>query len=146
MREEDRALAYLDQLEEGTMARAWGLDRTPEERRRIVLAALIFGRQFEERVEEPPLPPEDLDEKGFQRFLMALINAAISEFAEREGTDPAVAAELLGDSYARDYVLEFDEVLEAHAIDPHKSLNEHFREAIESREERAARSRRDGDL
>jgi len=81
------ALAYLKELDIETMNLAWGPDKTPEDRRRIVLAATIFGRQFEERMCEGP--PENLEEREFQRFLMALMNAVISEFAEREGIDQA---------------------------------------------------------
>ena len=108
---------------------------TPEDRRRIVLAATIFGRQFEEWMNEHP--PENLEGKEFQRFLMALMNAVISEFAGREGMDQASAASFLGDISIRDYVLEFNEVLEEFADDPKKPLDEHFRAAIENREDRA---------
>ena len=88
------------------MTRAWGPDKTPEDRRRIVAAALIFGRQFDERMSENP--PESTDEKDFQRFLMALMTAVIQEFAEREGMDPASAGSFLSDVNTRDYVLEFN--------------------------------------
>jgi hypothetical protein len=97
-----------------------------------VQAALIFGKQFEERIREHP--PENLEEREFQRFLMALMNAVISEFAEREGIDQASAATFLGDLYTRDYVLEFNEVLEEFAVKPEKSLNEHLKAAVENRE------------
>ncbi len=46
----DRAPAYLHQLREETMGRAWGEDASPEDRRRIVLAATILGSQLEERL------------------------------------------------------------------------------------------------
>jgi len=82
-------------------------------------------------------PPENLEEKEFQRFLMALMNEVISEFADHEGMDQASAATFLGDIVTRDYVLEFNEVLEECANDPGKPLDEHLRAAIENREERA---------
>jgi (2Fe-2S) ferredoxin len=131
-READPALPYIQELDESTMSIAWGPDKTPEDRRRIVQAALIFGKQFEERIREHP--PENLEEREFQRFLMALMNAVISEFAEREGIDQASAATFLGDLYTRDYVLEFNEVLEEFADKPEKSLNEHLKAAVENRE------------
>jgi hypothetical protein len=134
-RKADPALAYLKELDRETMSLAWGPDKTPEDRRRIVLAATIFGRQFEERMREGP--PENLEEREFQRFLMALMNAVISEFAEREGIDQASAAAFLGDLSTRDYVLEFNEVLEEFANEPEKSLNEHLKAAVENREAHA---------
>ena len=136
---EDPVLTCLEELDDATMSLAWGPDKTPEDRRRIVLAATIFGRQFEERMNEHP--PETRDEKESQRFLMGLMNAVISEFAEREGLDPASAAAFLGDVGTRDYVLELNEVLEEYAADPEKPLNEHLRAAVESREEKARWSR-----
>ena len=48
---------------------------------------------------------------------MGLMNALISEFAERQGLDPASAAAFLGDIGIRDYVLKFNEVLEKYAAD-----------------------------
>jgi hypothetical protein len=135
----DPALACLQELAEATMTRAWGPDKTPEDRRRIVAAALIFGRQFDERMSENP--PESTDEKDFQRFLMALMTAVIQEFAEREGMDPASAGSFLSDVNTRDYVLEFNEVLEESAEDPEKPLDEHFKAAIEDRQDRAIWSR-----
>lgn len=137
--ETDPTLAYLEELDDATMTLAWGPDKTPEDRRRIVLAATIFGRQFEDRISENP--PESLDEKESQRFLVGLMNAVISEFSEREGMDPASAAAFLGDIYTRDYVLEFNEVLEEHAANPERPLNEHLRAAVESRQEKARWSR-----
>jgi hypothetical protein len=128
--EKDAARDYLAQLDEETMRRAWG-DRTPEERRRIVLAAMIFGREFEARSSEAR--PEDA-----QRFLMSLMNAAIEEFAALEGVDRAEATSFLGDVTTRDHVLEFNEVLEAHAAgDTGKTLDGLLREAVESRQEKA---------
>ena len=134
-RGEDPALAYLGELEDETMTLAWGPGRSPEDRRRIVAAALIFGRQFEERMEERP--PESMEEQHFRRFLMDLMNAVISEFAEREGLSQAEAAEFLGDVSTRDHVLEFNEVLEASAEDPDKTLDEQLRAAVEGRGEKA---------
>ncbi len=136
---QDPALAYLKELDDATMTLAWGPDKTFEDRRRIVLAATIFGRQFEERMSESP--PESLDERESQRFLMGLMNAVISEFAEREGLDPASAAAFLGDVGTRDYVLELNEALEEYAANPEKPLNEHLRAAVESRQEKARWSR-----
>ena len=134
-READPVLAYLEELDDETMSLAWGSDKIPEDRRRIILAATIFGQQFEERMRE--YPPENLEEKEFQRFLMALMNEVISKFADHEGMDQASAASFLGDIVTRDYVLEFNEVLEEFASDPGKSLDEHLRTAIENREARA---------
>ncbi len=136
---EDPVLTYFEELDDATMTLAWGPDKTSEDRRRIVLAATIFGRQFEERMNEHP--PETPDEKESQRFLMGLMNAVISEFAEREGLDSASAAAFLGDIGTRDYVLELNEVLEEYAADPEKPLNEHLRAAVESRQEKARWSR-----
>jgi hypothetical protein len=133
---EDPILACLEELDDATMTMAWGPDKTSEDRRRILLAATIFGWQFEERMNEHPP-----DERESQRFLMGLMNAVISEFAEREGLDPASAAAFLGDVGTRDYVLELNEVLEEYAADPEKSLNEHLRAAVESRQEKARWSR-----
>ncbi len=135
----DPALACLQRLDEETMTRAWGPDKTFEDRRRIITAALIFGRQFDERMSENP--PEIAEEKNFQRFLMALMNAVIHEFAEREGMDPASAGAFLSDVNMRDYILEFNEVLEESIEDPEKPLNEHFKAAIEDRQDRAIWSR-----
>jgi hypothetical protein len=134
-KEAEPALAYLEELDDETMALAWGLDKTPEYRRRIVLAATIFSRKFEERMEEHP--PENLEEKEFQRFLMGLMNSVISEFAEREDLDLASATAFLGDVSTRDYVLEFNEVLEEFAEDLEKPLNEHLKTAVDNRHERA---------
>ncbi len=121
------------------MILAWGPDKTPEDRRRIVLAATIFGRQFEERMREHP--PKSIEEKDLQRFLMGLMNAVISEFAEREGLDSAAASTFLGEVSTRDYVLEFNEVLEEFADNPEKSLDDHLKAMIENREDRATWAR-----
>lgn len=121
------------------MILAWGPDKTPEDRRRIVLAATIFGRQFEERMREHP--PKSIEEKDLQRFLMGLMNAVISEFVEREGLDSTSASTFLGEVSTRDYVLEFNEVLEEFADNPEKSLDDHLKAMIETREDRATWAR-----
>lgn len=125
--------AYLSELTQDTMRRAWG-ERTPEERRRIVAAAVIFGRQLDERLESAAPPgPQDT-----QRFLMSLMNAVVEKFAEREGMDRDDAATFLGDVTNRDHILEFNEVLEAHeAGDSDESLDTLLREAVEDRREKA---------
>ena len=133
--EADPALAYLGELDDETTSAAWGTDKTPEDRRRIVLAAVIFGRQFEGRMREHP--PDSLEEKDFQRFLMGLMNAVISDFAEREGLDAASASAILGEVSTRDYVLELNEVLEEFANNPETPLDEHLKTAVESRQVRA---------
>lgn len=126
--------AYLSELEEETMRRAWG-DRTAEERRRIVTAAVIFGHQLDERLQQSPTPPGPEDA---QRFLMSLMNAVVEEFAEREGMDRDGAASFLGDVTNRDHILEFNEVLEVYeAGDPDKSLDALLRDAIEDRRDKA---------
>lgn len=130
----DIETAYLSELEEDTMRRAWG-DRTAEERRKIVAAAVIFGRQLDDRLEQSPAPsgPEDT-----RRFLMSLMNAVVEEFAEREGMDRDGAASFLGDVTNRDHILEFNEVLEVYeAKDSDSSLDELLREAVEDRREKA---------
>ena len=100
---------YLERLEEETMRHAWG-QRSSEERRRIVLAALIFGRQYEERARTLGPSP---DEGEVQRLLMGLMSAVLQEFAEHEGLDQGEAGNLLGEVPTRDLILEFDEVLAA---------------------------------
>ena len=132
------ALAILGKLDEETLRRAWG-EKSTEERRRIVTAAVIFGERFEKRMEEqPPGPGED----GARRFLMALMNDVIQDFADREDMDRAEATSFLSDVGARDYVLEFNEVLETHAADSSgRTLDQVFREAIDSRREKAVWSR-----
>jgi hypothetical protein len=123
------------------MLRAWGENASAEDRRRIVLAALIFGRQFEERVAEYPA---GVGEADLQRFLMGLMNGVVEEFARREGLDRDEAAEFLGEVGTRDHVLEFNEVLDAYAGDEAgRTLNELLREAVESRREKATRAWRE---
>ena len=136
---EDPALDLLRRLDEETMTLAWGPDKSPEDRRRIVVAALLFNRKFEERMSENP--PESLDDANFQRFLMGLMNAAISEFAEREGLDPSSAAAFLGDVGTRDLIFEFSDVLDRSAEEPATPLNEHLRAAVEDRQHKAVWSR-----
>ena len=134
----DAVFRYLNQLDEETMHRAWGTISN-EERRRIVSAALVFGVQFEEKmVQNPPGPaPEEQ-----QRFLMNLMNGVIREFARREGMDGAEATNFLSDVGTRDLVLEFNEVLEAHAAqESGHTLDELLREAVESRHDKAVWSR-----
>lgn len=130
---------YLGMLDEETMRLAWGADRSPEDRRRVVDAAVIFGRMFDERMVEAP--PASLEEKDFQRFLMGLMNAVIAEFAAREGTSEAEAGAFLGEIRNRDHVLELNEVLETFAQDPDTPLNEHLKAAVEGRQDKAVWAR-----
>lgn len=130
---------YLGMLDEETMRLAWGADRSPEDRRRVVDAAVIFGRMFDERMVEAP--PASLEEKDFQRFLMGLMNAVIAEFAAREGTSEVEAGAFLGEIRNRDHVLELNEVLETFAQDPDTPLNEHLKAAVEGRQDKAVWAR-----
>jgi hypothetical protein len=120
------------------MVRAWGEDASAEDRRRIVVAAIVFSRQFEERAAERP--PE-ADEGGVRRLLMDLMNRVVREFARQEGMEVGEAAEFLGEVGTRDRVLEFSEVLDAHAQSG-GSLDGLLREAVELRRERAFRAGR----
>ncbi len=132
----DSALGHLDELAEETMRRAWGAGTSPEDRRRIVLAAVLFGRLFEEHAWKSP-PRGELEQR---RFLMGLMNDVVREFAGIEGMSRDAAAEFLGDVSIRDYVLELDEVLDAYAGDsPGRTLDELRREAVDSRPYRARR-------
>lgn len=130
----DAASRYLNQLDEETMRRAWG-EKSPKERRRIVSAALVFGEQFEEKmVQNPPGPAPDEQ----QRFLMSLFSDVVREFTRREGLDQAEATNFLSNVGTRDLILEFDEVLEAHAAaGPERTLDELLNEAVDSRREKA---------
>ena len=130
---------YLGMLDEETMSFAWGSDRSPEDRRRIVDAAVTFGRMFDERMLESP--PASLEEKDFQRFLMALMNAVIKEFATQEGISEAESGEFLGDIRNRDHVLEFNEVLESFAQNPDTPLGDYLKIAVEGRQDKAIWSR-----
>jgi hypothetical protein len=128
----DPAAPYLERLEEETMRLAWG-ERSPEERRRIVLAALIFGHQFEERARTLGPSPDEME---VQRLLMGLMSAVIREFARREGLDEEEAGKLLGEVRTRDLILEFDEALAA-AQSSNRSLDSALREAVENRRDMA---------
>lgn len=132
---EDPAIVYLGRLDEETMVLAWGSDRGFEDRRRVVAAAVIFGRKFEERMASSP--PESLEDAHFQRFLMGLMNAAIDEFAAAEGLDAAAAAAFLGDVGTRDLIFEFSDVLDRFAEEPAIPLDDHLRAAVEDRRDRA---------
>jgi hypothetical protein len=131
----DLAPAYLNQLREETMSRAWGEDVSPEDRRRIVVAATIFGRQLEEHLAQrsPEVGAEEL-----QRFIMALMDGVVEEFAGREGMDKSEAVTFLSEVSTRDCVLEFNEVLDAYAEDDSgRTLDEILQEAVDSRREKA---------
>ena len=130
-----RALGLLRQLDEETMVLAWGPGKTSEERRRIMIAALIFGQKFEERMVENP--PESLNDADFGRFLMGLMNAAIAEFARTEGLDDAEAGAFLADMGTRDLIFELSDVLDGFAEDPNTPLNRHLKAAVEERQQRA---------
>ena len=134
--ETDPAVAYLERLDKETMTLAWGPGKSPQDQRRIILAATVFSRKFEERMCDRP--PESLEENKLQHFLMSLMNDVISEFAEREGLDAEEAVAFLGDVTTRDHVLEFNEVLEEYADNPQKSLDQHLKTAVENRPEKAA--------
>jgi hypothetical protein len=132
---------YLAELSEETMLLAWGENASVEDRRRIVLAATIFGRRFDERAAERPL---GLGEAELRRFLMGLLNGVVEEFARREGLDRGEAAEFLAEVGTRDHVLEFDEVLEAYeGEETGRTLDELLREAVESRRVKATRAWRE---
>jgi len=123
------------------MLLAWGEDASAEDRRRIVLAATIFGRQFDERVAERP---SGSGEAELRRFLMGLMNGVVEEFARREGLDRDEAAEFLGEVGTRDQVLEFNEVLDAYEDEQSgRTLDGLLREAVESRREKAIRAWRE---
>ena len=131
----DRAQAYLNQLREETMSRAWGEGVSPEDRRRIVVGATIFGSQLEERLAQHS---REVGGGELQPFLMALMDGVVEEFAEREGMDKGEAVAFLSEVSTRDYVLEFNEVLEAYAEeDSGRTLDEILREAVDSRREKA---------
>lgn len=129
----ERAISYIRELREETMVAAWGAERHPEERRRIVLAAVILGRKLEERLAERGEAPHP-DEA--QRFLMALMNETIAEFALLEGVGQDAATEFLSDVNNRDLVLEFNEALEA-AEATGTPPDDQLRQLVEDRRERA---------
>lgn len=136
----EQALTFLEELQEETMHLAWGEDASAEDRRRIVVAAMIFGRQFEDRVAERSA---DLGEVGLQRLLLDLMSGVVAEFARIEGLDENEATEFLSEVGTRDHVLEFDEVLDAYG-ESGRPLDELLQEAVNSRRDRAVRSRRQG--
>ncbi|WP_047866676.1 hypothetical protein [Rubrobacter aplysinae] len=129
----ERALSYLEGLNEETMNAAWGDQRTPEERRRIVQAALILGRKLDERLAQRG---EDLHPDEAQRFLMSLINDTITEFARQEGLDSEAATGFLSDVGTRDLILELNEVLEA-SRESGLPLDDQLRQIVGDRRERA---------
>jgi hypothetical protein len=136
----DAVLRYLAELREETKLLAWGEDVSAEDRRRIVLAATIFGRQFDECAAERP---SGSNEDELRRFLMGLMNGVVEEFSRREGLDKDEATGFLGEVVTRDHVLEFNEVLDAYTGGEFGlTLDELLREAVEGRGERALRSKR----
>ena len=138
--DKERAHAYLKELREETMLLAWGEDASTDYRRRIVVAAMIFGGQFEERVAGRSTDP---GEDGFQRLLMDLMNGVVAEFARREGLDENEAAGFLSEVGTRDHVLEFDEVLDAYAGEESgRTLDELLQFAVDARRERAIQSKK----
>ena len=115
------------------MQRAWG-GRGPEDRRRIVAAAMIFGEQFDKQLSAQP---PGADQREAQRMLMGVINASIDEFARQENLEREAAADFLSEVETRDLVLEFNEVLEARETDPERTLDELLGEAVDSRLDKA---------
>lgn len=115
------------------MISAWGAQRTRDERRQIVQAALIFGRKLDERLSQRS---EEVQPDEAQRFLMSLINDVIAEFARQEDLDQESATGFLSDVGTRDLVLEFNEVLEARE-ETGLSLDEQLLRLVEDRRERA---------
>jgi hypothetical protein len=136
---EDRARGLLGVLSDETMTLAWGPASDPEERRRTVLAALLFGEEFEKAMDENP--PRSLEDKDFQRFLMGLMNAVVRRFAGHEGIPEGEAATFLGAVGRRDRVLELNEAIEAASVEPGVTLDERLREAVEERSGKAVWSR-----
>ena len=123
------------------MLLAWGEDASTEDRRRIVLAAMIFSRQFEKRAAERP---SETGEAELRRFLIDLMKGVVEEFARREGLNRDETAAFLGEVGTRDQVLEFNEVLGAYeGEETGRALDELLREAVESRRENAARAWRE---
>ena len=133
MRDRELALAHLEELSEETMSAAWGARSTRDERRRIVQAAIIFGRKLEERLSQRS---QELHPDEAQRFLMSLINDVIAEFASQEEMDRDEATNFLSDVNTRDLVLEFNEVLEARD-QTGVGLDEQLRQIVNDRQERA---------
>lgn len=131
--DQEQALSCLAELGEETMQAAWGAQRTAEERRRIVQAALILGRKLDERLAERE---EELHPDEAQRFLMSLINDSILEFARQENLEPDDATGFLSDVGTRDLVLEFNEALEA-SRESGSTLDDQLRQIVEARQDRA---------
>lgn len=115
------------------MVTAWGTQRTLKERRQIVLAALILGRKLEERLNQHQ---DELRPEEAQRFLMSLMNDAVTEFARQENLSQDEATACLGDVNNRDLILEFNEVLEA-VQETGLQLDEQLRRTVEDRQDRA---------
>ena len=134
----DAAVAYLGQLQEETMRRAWGEETPTDDRRRIVSAALIFGHQFDESLQDRPAVS---DEEEARRLLMDLMNRVVRRFAEQEGMEVGEAAEFLGEVGRRDRVLEFSEVLDAHR-ESGRPLDGLLQEAVDDRRDKAFRAGR----
>lgn len=99
----EQALAYLEELQEETMRLAWGEDASANDRRRIVVAAMIFERQFEERVTRRSA---DLGEDELRRLLVDLMSGFVAEFARLEGLDENEATKFLSEVGTRDHVLD----------------------------------------
>lgn len=118
------------------MRAAWGGEASEKDRQRIATAAVIFGRQFEERASG-----RETGEDEARRLLMDVMNGVIREFAARERMTVDEAAAFLGEVGIRDRVLEFSEVLDAYEGSDRR-LDDLLREAVEDRRERAFRSRR----
>ncbi len=129
----DPALTHLDDLREETMRKAWG-ERGFEDRRKIVVAAMIFGEKFDEQLSAQPPGP---DQQEAQRMLMGVINASIDEFSRREDLKREEAASFLSELETRDLVLEFNEVLEIRETETGKTLDELLSEAVNSRLDKA---------
>jgi len=119
------------------MRRAWG-ERTQRQRRGIATAAIVFGEEFERRA--PELPPS-AGEPEVQRFLMALMSAAMDEFARRENVSKDEAASFLSEVGTRDRVLELNEVLGVRAEEPERSLEDLLSEAVEARRDKTVWAR-----
>lgn len=99
-----------------------------------MVAASIFGEQFDKLIStETP----NADHQEAQRLLMDVINASIEEFARRENLEREEAAAFLSEVETRDLILEFNEVLEAHAAEPERTLDELLTEAVDSRLDKA---------
>lgn len=130
-----QALAYLGELDEETMRLAWGASSSGEDRMRLVLGAVIFGRSFESHVPEGSEPGWG-DE--LQKLLMRLMNDVIEKLSGVEGISKEEAAEFLGDIAVRDKVLEMDEVISAYESGGSgSSLDTLLREAVDGRREKA---------